>query len=55
MIEVHGLQVIELVKVREEQILTFGHSFPDHFVKSDDSGMFGFVFSCKLLKDVVLI
>ena len=55
MIEVHGLQVVELVKVGEEQIPTFGHSFPDRFVKSDDSGMFGFAFSCELLKDVALI
>ena len=32
-----------------------GHSFPDRFVKRDDSGMFGFAFSCELLKDVALI
>jgi hypothetical protein len=48
-VEVHGLEVVKLVKVGEEQIPTLQNSLTDGSVKSDDSRVLGFSLGCKLL------
>jgi len=40
MVEMHGLQIGELVEVGEEEVTTFRDSLSDGFIEGDDSRMF---------------
>ena len=55
MIEVHGLQIPELVEIGEEEVAAFRDSFTDSFVEGDDTSMLGFSLGRELLQYVALI